>query len=181
MTVGATIPIVEIRTDPATDIAILTIDDSFVLPDRAEFYQLAKSYEFAVWQDALLDDTSILIFGFPMANSRPVATIGNNAFSFLGTASMISRYSMTLNNTAFKSLSSDVSSEKDFLITYTGVGDGIHPGGFSGCGVWVPTDSRGNLVWNADPLLIGVVHRYFAKSQLIAATKLPSIVTISPA
>jgi hypothetical protein len=39
-----------------------------------------------------------------------------------------------------------------------GVGDGIHPGGFSGCGVWVPTDSRGNLVWSADPLLIGVVH-----------------------
>jgi len=181
MTVGAAIPIVEIRTDPAADIAILTIDDSFVLPDGAEFYHLAKSYEFALWPDDRLDDTSILIYGFPVANSRPITTIGNNTFCFLGTASMISRYSMTLNSTAFKSLSSDVSSEKDFLITYTGVGDGIHPGGFSGCGVWVPTDSRGNQVWSADPLLIGVVHSYFAKSQLIAATKLPSVVTITPA
>jgi hypothetical protein len=59
-------PIVEIRTDPGTDIAVLTIVDSFVLPDGAEFYHLPKSHEFAVWPDERLDDTSILIGGsFP--------------------------------------------------------------------------------------------------------------------
>lgn len=186
MTAGATIPIVETRIDSKTDIAILRIDDSFVLPEGPEVYPLNRSFEFASWPDTALDGISTLIFGFPTANSRPIRTIGNNTTCFLGLASMFSRYSTALNIDGFRKLPYDeVSSEKDFLLDYTGIGrDGagndMDPHGFSGCGAWVSADTEGTLLWKSDPILIGVVHRYFRKSNVLAATKLPSIVTITP-
>jgi hypothetical protein len=135
MTMGMSIPIVGTNVDPSTDIALLTIDDAFVSPGGAEFYDLRKSHLIANWPGDALEGVSIAMFGFPTANSRPVKTIGNNTFCFLGLASMLSRYSIALNSNGFKNLSADFSPEKDFLFAYTGAGDNIHPRGFSGCGV----------------------------------------------
>ena len=179
LTVGTSIPIVEIRTDPRTDIAILRIDDSFVFPEGPEIYHIGRSFEFASWPDDQLDDISTLMFGFPVANSRPYHTIGNNTFCFLGVASMFSRYSTKINAEKFSGLKG-VSPDKDFLIEYTGMGDDIDPHGFSGCGVWIPTDTQGQKVWRSDPVLIGVTNLYFRRANLMAATKLPAIVTITP-
>lgn len=180
LTFGVDLPIVKSNVDPPTDIAILTIDEKFVAPESVEFYNLGKSQQVTNWPADSFDGTSIAMFGFPSANSRPVKTVGNNTFCFIGVAMTLSRYSKELNDEGFKKLSSDVSPEKDFLFTYNGMGEGIHPRGFSGCGVWIPTETQGHLVWNSDPMLIGVVNRYFPTSNVISATKLPSIVEINP-
>ncbi|QHN03086.1 S1 family peptidase [Granulicella sp. WH15] len=177
LTVGAAIPIVETRTDPKTDITILRIDDSYVFPEGPEIYHIARSFEFSSWPEEQLDGISTLIFGFPVENSRPLHTIGNNTFRFLGAASMLSKYSTKTNTEGFNGLSG-VSPDKDFLFEYTA--DNIEPYGFSGSGVWIPTDTRGRKVWTADPVLIGVTNSYFRKANLISATKLPAIVTITP-
>jgi hypothetical protein len=84
MTTGATIPIVDTRVDREADIALLRIDGAFMLPEGGEFYPLAKSFEFASWPSEALDGISMLIFGFPSGNSRPLRTIGNNTICFLG-------------------------------------------------------------------------------------------------
>ena len=178
LTVGYEIPIVEVHTDPKTDTAVLKIDDGFVMPEGPEVYPLAESHEFAVWPGDSFDETSLFLFGFPVANARALQTVGNNTTYFLGAASFLIHYSVELNATGFPKLPHRLSSNKDFLIAYTG--EQMHPGGFSGCGIWVASDYPNRLLWRAEPLLIGVAHTYFAKSQVIVATKLPSIVTITP-
>jgi len=125
MTVGKLIPIVEVLTDTKTDIAVLKIDDAFVLPEGAEMYQLAKSHEFAVWPEQSFDELSLFLFGFPVDNARPLQTVGNNTFCYLGTASLLSHYSFDLNATGFKKLPSTFSSDKDFLIEYSGIGENM--------------------------------------------------------
>jgi hypothetical protein len=180
LTVGTSIPIVEALTDFTKDITILRIANEWSVPDGAQTHHIGRSFEFANWPEQQLDGISIMMFGFPVANSKPLHTIGNNTFCFLGAASMLSGYSSKTNAEKFKGLSSDVLPEKDFLFEYTGVGDNIDPHGFSGCGVWVPTDTQGRRVWASDPVLIGVTNKYFRKANLISATKLPAIVTITP-
>jgi hypothetical protein len=177
-TVGFSLPIVETRIDPKRDIALLRIDNSFVLPEGPEVYHLGRSFEFSHWPEEQLDGISTLMFGFPVANSRLLHTVGNNTFCFLGAANMLSRYSIRTNADKFKGLSNSVSPDTDFLLEYTG--EDIDPHGFSGCGVWIPTDTQGRKVWTSDPVLIGVSNQYFRRSNLISATKLPAIVTITP-
>ena len=179
LTVGTSIPVVEALTDPNQDISILRIANEWKIPEGAEVYHIGRSFEFASWPEQQLDGISILMFGFPVANSKALHTVGNNTFRFLGAASMRSGYSAKTNIDGFKGLSG-VTSEKDFLFEYTGVGDNIEPHGFSGCGVWIPTDTQGRKVWTSAPILIGVTKKYFRKPNLIAATKLPAIVTITP-
>jgi Trypsin-like peptidase domain len=175
-TVGINIPIIGVARDPDLDVAILTIDPSFVLPEPAEFYQLAKSHDFATWPEEKLDDVSLHIFGFPTANARPIEATEHGTLYFLGAASMLVRYSASLNETGFKTLNHTVSKEKDFLFEYTGMREGIHPRGFSGCGAWVVMSKQGARVWSIEPLLVGVVHSYFSRSKVLAATKLPRII-----
>ena len=55
LTVGVSIPIGETRIDPKTDIAILRIDDSFVLSEGPEIYHIARSFEFSSWPEEQLD------------------------------------------------------------------------------------------------------------------------------
>jgi len=179
LTVGTSIPIVEALTDPIQDIAILRIASGWKVPEGAEVYHIGRSFEFASWPEQQLDGISMLMFGFPVANSKPLHTVGNSTFLFLGAASMLSGYPAETNAEEFTGLSG-VSAEKDFLFDYTGLDDNIEPHGFSGCGVWIPTDTHGGNIWTSDPILIGVTKSYFRKKNLIAATKLPVIVTITP-
>jgi hypothetical protein len=76
-------------------------------------------------------------------------------------------------------LSSPISPEKDFVFEYSGSELGIGPGGLSGSGVWVIPIDHTKKVWSPDPLLIGVVHRYFRKLEIIAATKLSAFLASS--
>jgi hypothetical protein len=177
LTVGRKIPIVEALTDQNQDIAVLRIANEWTVPEGAEIYHIGRSFEFMKWPDAQLDGISIMMFGFPVDNSKPLHTVGNNTFRFLGAASMLSEYSSKTDSEGSKRLSG-VSPEKDFLFEYTGRSLNIEPHGFSGSGVWIPSDTRGRKVWTSDPILIGVTKSYFRKPNLIAATKLPAIVTL---
>ena len=53
------------------------------------------------------------MFGFPVANSCPFHSIGNNTFCFLGVASMRSRFSTKINAEKFSGLKG-VSPDKIF-------------------------------------------------------------------
>jgi len=83
-----------------------------VLPEPAEFYQLAKSHDFATWPEEKLDDVSLHIFGFPTANARPIEATKHGTLYFLGVASMLVHYSASLNETGFKALDHSVSKER---------------------------------------------------------------------
>ena len=177
-TAGITIPFVDMTQDHATDIAVLRIDHSFQLPDGSAFYDISSSHEFASWPEKSMDGLSLFMFGFPTDNSRLVQVEGCRAFHFLGCASLISEYSVDLNLSAWKKLSSSVSSAKHFVFKYGTYDKGIGPHGFSGAGIWIVADNPSRLVWNAEPILIGVSHKSFPISGLIAATKLPSIIHV---
>jgi hypothetical protein len=115
------------------------------------------------------------MFGFPVDNSRPLHTVGNNTTYFLGCASFHANYSSEANMKHWQRPKSGASPEKDFLFEYLPPESTIEPHGFSGSGVWIPTADRNRLVWNPDPILVGTAHKYFKQSHVIAAAKVPTI------
>jgi hypothetical protein len=173
---GVKLPIIEIWKDPRTDIAALKLDSLFVLPEAVEVYDVRKSHEFINWKDEKLDGLSLVLFGFPVGNSREVAVDGNRSFRFLGCASHLSEYSLDLNNTAWSRLSSQHSKSKDFVFKYHGILDDIGPQGFSGGAVWALGDDPSATIWRPDPILIGVVHHYAPIAGLLIAAKLPTFI-----
>jgi hypothetical protein len=104
---------------------------------------------------------------------------GSRAFHFLGAACLNRDYSCELNQSGWRSLPSIVSASKDFLIEYGSFLDKIEPHGFSGCGVWVMAETAGQRVWKPDPMLLGITHSYFRKSDILAATKISSIIEVT--
>jgi hypothetical protein len=175
-TLGVRLPIVEILKNPITDIAALKLDSSFVLPEAVEVYDVRKSHEFMSWEDEKLDGLSLVLFGFPVANSREVAVDGNRSFRFLGCASHLSEYSLDLNNTAWSRLPSRHSKSKDFVFKYHGFLDDLAPHGFSGGAIWVLGDNPNAAIWRPDPIFIGVVHHYASISDLLIAAKLTAVI-----
>jgi len=173
---GVQLPIVEILKDPRTDIAALQLDSSFVLPEADEVYDVRKSHEFMNWEDGKLDGLSLVLFGFPVGNSREVAVDGNRSFRFLGCASHLSEYSLDLNNTAWSRLSSQHSKSKDFVFKYHGLLDDLEPHGFSGGAVWALGDDLNATIWRPYPILVGVVHHYAPIAALLIAAKLPTFI-----
>jgi hypothetical protein len=178
-TAGISLPIVEITKDKASDIAVLRLDDSFQLPAEAECYDICKSHEFAHWPEERINGLSLFVFGFPIDNTRFLYTKGENAFRFIGCATLVSDYSAEFNKGTLKKLASPISPEKDFVFEYSGFDLGIGPKGFSGSGVWVIPIYQTKTVWSPDPLMIGVVHRSFEKFKIIAATKLSAFLATS--
>jgi hypothetical protein len=178
-TAGVQLPIIDASINLTTDVAILKLDSSFRLPESAEFYDISNSHEFLAWPKHRVDGVSLFLFGFPTDNSRPVGTVGNNTFYFLGCASLVSEYSADLNSTAWARLPSAVSPDKDFVFKYGAYSENIGPRGFSGGGVWVFAYDPKQMIWRPDPLLIGVTHSHFAKSGLLAATKLSAIIEVA--
>lgn len=85
-TSGSTFPITTIIEDAAADLALLKIDPAFELPGAAEYYDLRKSNDFKNWPVEQLDGLSLFMFGFPIDNSRPLLTVGNRTFYFIGCA-----------------------------------------------------------------------------------------------
>lgn len=173
---GVQLPITEIWTDQKTDIAAFKLDASFVLPEAADVYDVLGSHEFMNWDDKKLDGVSLVLFGFPVGNSREVFRKGDRPFRFLGCATHVSEYSMELNTTAWSGLPSQHSKLRDFIFKYHGYLDGFDPHGFSGGAVWVLGDDPHRAIWRPDPILVGVVHHYARKAGLLIAAKLPAFI-----
>jgi hypothetical protein len=178
-TAGIHLPIIEIAKDDKVDIAVLRVHESFDLPDGPDVYDAFSSREFIDWEDGRLEGLTLVLMGFPTDNSRLVNTIGNRQFHFLGAASFLSEYSVELNRSVWRRLSSSFSDLKDFVFEYHGYSEQIGPRGFSGAGVWIPAADPAKKIWAPDPILIGVVHTHVPKLGLLVATKLPSIIHIS--
>lgn len=178
-TAGTQLPIVNVSVNKAADVAILKLKDSFCLPDGSDFYDVSRSFEFATWPEQKLDGLSLIVFGFPTDNSRPVFTVGNNTFHFLGCASLVSNYSSDLNCTVWSRISSSFSPKKDFVFDYPLNSEGIGPRGFSGSGVWVLAADPSKLIWKPDPQLIGITHSHTESGRLVA-TKLTAILEVVP-
>jgi hypothetical protein len=135
LTEGRSFPIETIITDSATDLAAIKIPTDFQLPESNEFYSLNKSRQLAKCTEDELDGLSFIYFGFPVANSLPLRTVGERAYYFLGCAHDACHYDKTLNAQAWKTLSSSLSPQKDFLLKYNLSPENIAPQCFSGCGV----------------------------------------------
>jgi hypothetical protein len=179
LTEGRRFPIENIITDSEADLAAIQIRTDFQLPEPNEFYLLDKSWQLAKCSEDELDGLSLVYFGFPVANSIPLGTIGQKAFYFLGCAHGACHYDKTLNTQKWKDLSSSLSPDKDFLLKYNLSSENIAPSGFSGCGVWVGSEDPKSLVWGSEPLLIGTIHSYLEKSSLLVATRVARILGIA--
>jgi hypothetical protein len=177
-TLGEQLPIADIWKDENDDIAAIKLEPSFVLPDAVEVYDVFRSRELMSWEDKKLEGLSLMLFGFPVGNSREVFRGGRLAFRFIGCAEYLSEYSVGLNNTAWSQLHSKHSKSKDFVFKYDGIWNDLKPHGFSGGGVWVLSERRDAAVWRPDPLLIGLVHHFAPKARLLIAAKLSTIFEI---
>lgn len=179
LTEGRQFPIETIITNPDTDLAAIKIPTDFQLPEPNEFYLLNKSWQLAKGPEEQHDGLSLIYFGFPVANSLPLGTVGDKEFHFLGCAHGACHYDNALNTQGWKNLSSSLSPEKDFLLRYNLSQENIAPSGFSGCGVWVGSEDPKSIVWGSEPLLVGTIHSYLAKSSLLIATKIARILVIA--
>ena len=136
-TIGVKLPIVDAQLDEVRDVAALRLDPNYILPEGPEFYDMRRSMPLMKWDEQELDGLTLLMFGFPIDNSREVTIAGTRKFMFMGCAEHMSNYSADLNTKTWARLSSQFSREKDFVFTYNGDTEEYKPHGFSGSGVWV--------------------------------------------
>jgi hypothetical protein len=179
LTAGHKFPIETIITDSDADLAAIKLFSDFKLPEPCEFYSLDKSRQLARWPEDSLDGLSLIYFGFPVANSLSLGTVGEKNYYFLGCAHGVCHYDKALNTQPWKNFPVSISPDKDFLLKYNLSQENIAPQGFSGCGVWVGSEDPESLVWGSEPLMIGTIHRYFPKTSLLVATKVPRILGIA--
>jgi hypothetical protein len=175
-TIGEKLPIVDAQLDEVRDVAALRLDPNYTLPEGPEFYDMRRSVPFMKWDEQELDELSLLMFGFPIDNSRVVTTEGNWKFIFMGCAEHMSNYSADLNTKIWSGVGSRFSRDKDFAFTYNGDAKEYRPHGFSGCGVWVLGETPNATVWTPNPIMIGIVHNWFSKQGILLALKLPAFI-----
>jgi hypothetical protein len=175
-TIGVRMPIVDAQLDEVRDVAALRLDPKYILPEGPEFYDMRRSVPLMRWDEQELDELTLLMFGFPIDNSREVTTEGNRKFMFTGCAEHMSNYSTDLNTKAWARLSSRFSRGKDFVFTYNGDAEEYKPHGFSGSGVWVLGETPNAPVWTPDPIMVGIVHSWVRKLGMLIALKLPAFI-----
>ncbi|MGA3081300.1 MAG: hypothetical protein ABSD44_07955, partial [Terracidiphilus sp.] len=175
-TIGERLPIVDAQLDEVRDVAALRLDPNYTLTDGPEFYDMRRSLPFMKWDEQELDELTLLMFGFPIDNSREVITEGNRKFMFMGCAEHLSNYSAELNAEIWARIGSKFSREKDFAFTYNGDTEEYKPNGFSGCGVWVLGETPNAPVWTPDPIMIGIAHNWVQKLGILLALKLPAFI-----
>lgn len=174
LTAGIHFPIETVFVDAKVDLALLILESGFELPTSAECFDLSKSHVLTN-PGTTLDGLSLVCFGFPVDNSKLVMTTEDRGFSFLGCTLNVCYYDAKLNADLWDQLPSSMSRDKNFLLKYNRADESIEPPGFSGSGAWISASTEGQVVWNADPLLVGVVHRYFKKFSVLMATNLITI------
>jgi hypothetical protein len=92
-TIGEKLPIVDAQLDEVRDVVALRLDPNYTLPDGPEFYDMRRSVPLMKWDEKEMDDLSLLMLGFPIANSREVTAEGRRKFMFMGCAEHLSNYS----------------------------------------------------------------------------------------
>jgi len=173
-TAGELFPIQAVATNKTLDLALMRLSKTFELPSACQFYELSESKAIADWPQAKLEGRSLFLFGFRVENSRPLRVVGNRIDKFVGCAAFYSRFRSEINTNHRRLLTDKFSAEKDFLFEYTAPEEGMYPGGFSGCGVWMFSENPDQLVWTAAPILIGVSHTtgVFA-AQMVTDRRIP--------
>jgi hypothetical protein len=168
LTAGEFLPIESVRVDKALDLALMILKPGYELLPASRFLSGSRNI-----RDLSLDGLSLLCFGFPTANARVIGTtLDGGTVNFIGSASHVCDYETDLNSTVWNRLPSSISPEDNFVLRYRGIGEGIEPYGFSGCGVWIAGATTGNAIWAPDLALVGVVHRYVEKLSILVATNL---------
>jgi hypothetical protein len=152
--------------DKKNDLRTLRIADTQELSGAAKFYDASKLTEYEI-----RDGASVVILGFPVSNSAPLAP----GLIALGATSDHSKYDSKLNS--LSGLPSAFDPLEQFLINYTRIEDNLDPEGFSGAGVWVNGDTAGG-VWRPNPVLAGVVTGYFAKKRLLLAARIGPVLRL---
>jgi len=82
------LPIVDAQLDEVRDVAALRLDPNYILPEGSEFYDMRRSIPLMKWDEQELDELTLLMFGFPIDNSREVTTEGNRKFMFMAALSI---------------------------------------------------------------------------------------------
>lgn len=176
LTPGERLPIQSVYVDKKRDLAVMTLEPDYNLLRSSQFYDLSASRSIS---PVNLDGLSLLCFGFPTANAREIGkTMQGASINFVGCAGHVCDYDANLNMMVWRRLSSSISPEENFVFSYDGIGEGINPHGFSGCGVWIPEASAERTVWTPEATLIGVVHRYVASLSILIATNLPAVLDV---
>jgi hypothetical protein len=175
-TIGEKLPIVDAQLNEVRDLAALRLDPNFTLPDGPEFYDMRRSVPLMNWDEKELDELSLLMFGFPSDNSREITTLGKQRFMFMGCAEHLSNYSADLNAKIWAGIESKFSRDKDFAFAYNGDPKEYKPYGFSGCGVWLLSENPSAPDWTPDPIMIGIVHTWISKLEILLALKLPAFI-----
>lgn len=175
-TMGEKLPIVDAQHDEIRDVAALRLDPNYELDEGPEFYDMRRSVPIMKWDERELDGLSLLMFGFPIDNSREVTTEGGRKFMFMGCAEHLSNYSAELNTKIWARVSSKFSQDKDFAFKYNGGAEEYRPPGFSGCGVWLLGETPNAPIWTPDPIMIGIVHNWLPQSGNLLALKLPAFI-----
>jgi len=178
LTEGISLPIDKVELNVELDVALLEISPTFELPSPCEYYDLSRSQQFMVWPESKLDGCSLMYFGFPVQNSQVLAEEGNKKLLYLGCAYSFCHYDSDLNRTLWNRIHHRFSAERDFLMKYEAPEGAIHPGGFSGCGIWLCTQTPDQQVWQPDPMLIGVMKQYLPTLDTLIATKIPQNLTV---
>jgi hypothetical protein len=144
--------------DDANDLAAIPLAFSPLMPSYMRFVPIEGCLE------SIRDRASVLIVGFPVANSAPLDSV--NRSSKLGRA-----VGLTSEHAVFSEaiqtqfvLPSSYDPNTHFLVEYSRMDDGILPFGFSGAAAWCSITSRGSI-WAATPVFTGVVTRWVPKTN----------------
>jgi hypothetical protein len=152
--------------DRKNDIAALVLEPSQQLSGAASFYDATRLVDYPI-----ADGTSIIVLGFPLANSTELAP----GVNILGATSDHGIYDSARNYLA--GLPSSYDPEEQFLLNYTRIEDDLAPEGFSGAAVWVNWNVHGPI-WKPNPGFAGVVTGYLAKRKLLVVAQVGPVLRL---
>lgn len=144
--------------DDANDLAAIPLAISPLMPRYMQFIPIEGCLK------TMRDGASVLIVGFPVANSALLASAseGSKWIRALGLTSEHAQFSEAL-QTEFV-LPSTYDPDIHYLIEYSRMDDGILPFGFSGAAAWCSLTPQGS-VWAAVPAFAGVVTRWVQETN----------------
>lgn len=141
--------------DDLNDLAAIPLHPLQSLPSHVHFVPVEDCL------DTIRNGASILIVGFPVANSALVEN-AEGLTRALGITSEHATYREELQTRCAQSLTYDP--EVHFLIEYSRMEDGIRPSGFSGAAAWCSLSPRSSI-WTAVPAFVGVVIRWHRETK----------------
>jgi len=152
--------------DKKNDLRILMIACAQQLTGAACCYDATKLIQYTIE-----DGTSVVIMGFPVANSAPLVP----GVRTLGATSDHCKYDSSL--TSASGLPSAFDPDEQFLLKYTRIEDDLDPKGFSGAAAWV-NGKISTEVWRPNPVLAGVVTSYLPTKKLLVVTRVGPIIRL---